>query len=175
MDTTYKNTWLNSDFKGKYLHDYLLQENLWSWPLSHAPFQWDGIGPRPSSLKLSDSGHTPLHPQKAQSETNNACQIPKPSQNTKASSMQFKPTVTKISRCIKQWAFFGCPMLWLHLNLISNAQCPMPNAPDLCFDWVNHLIIKEERSAMISSCRKGSTEKGWFLLEGSRKESYPMD
>ena len=38
--------------------------------------------------------------------------------------MQFKSTVTKISRCIKQWAFFGCPMLWLHLNLIRFASYP---------------------------------------------------
>jgi hypothetical protein len=44
--------------------NYLLQWNLSSWPLSQAPFQWDGTGPRPSSLKLSDSGHTPLHHKK---------------------------------------------------------------------------------------------------------------
>jgi hypothetical protein len=41
--------------------NYLLQKNLSSWPLSQAPFQWEGTGPRPSSLKLSDSGHTPFH------------------------------------------------------------------------------------------------------------------
>jgi hypothetical protein len=41
--------------------NYLLQKKLSSWPLSQAPFQWEGTGPRPSSLKLSDSGHTPFH------------------------------------------------------------------------------------------------------------------
>lgn len=49
--------------------NYLLQENASSWPFWHSPLHHDGIGPNPSSLKLSDSGHTPSHPTQPHRET----------------------------------------------------------------------------------------------------------
>jgi hypothetical protein len=67
--------------------NYLLQKKLSSWPLSQAPFQWEGTGPRPSSLKLSDSGHTPFHHRERieRKKTSNS-----ESTNTKAASIRFK-------------------------------------------------------------------------------------
>ena len=38
---------------------YLLQWKVWSIPLSQIPLHFDGIGPKPCSLKLFDSGQTP--------------------------------------------------------------------------------------------------------------------
>lgn len=38
---------------------YLLQRKVGSEPVWQVPFHLDGIGPIPSSLKLSDSGQTP--------------------------------------------------------------------------------------------------------------------